>query len=253
MLAAVASCALKNRRSETAASMRSRERLPKRPEDPLPDGEQQERRQAEPRLDATAGEPSCAMSSSKSTGSSPANDGAGRGAAGGFASGFSTRPRTPVAVGAAPGPRQERASVPRARAAERALRQSRPRRRARSIGAPRPPPRPSGSATARRRDGLVGVQRASAGEKNVLGLGPLGSGTQQSTGQTAAASFLIMESDALRALLGDDVEDVVRQRRMHRPVLRLPFDSALVDGGVRALGSQAPQLIHSLVITVAIE
>src|SRR5207245_3413694 len=36
-------------------------------------------------------------------------------------------------------------------------------------------------------------------------------------------------------LLGDDVEDVVGDRRMHRPVGRLPLDPALVDGGVRAL------------------
>src|SRR5207245_724898 len=47
--------------------------------------------------------------------------------------------------------------------------------------------------------------------------------------------LVVVEADALGALLGDDVEDVVRQRRMHRAVGRLPFDAALVDGGVRAL------------------
>src|SRR5439155_12672640 len=49
------------------------------------------------------------------------------------------------------------------------------------------------------------------------------------------ARLLVVEADALGALLGDDVEDVVGDRRMHRPVGRLPLDPALVDGGVRAL------------------
>ena len=50
------------------------------------------------------------------------------------------------------------------------------------------------------------------------------------------ARLLIEEPDALGALLGNDVEDVVRDRVVHPSVLRLPLDRALVDGRVRALG-----------------
>src|SRR6185295_19342975 len=42
------------------------------------------------------------------------------------------------------------------------------------------------------------------------------------------------------ALLRDDVEDVVRDRGVHRPVGRLPLDPALVDRGVGALGLTRP-------------
>src|SRR5207244_7864201 len=38
------------------------------------------------------------------------------------------------------------------------------------------------------------------------------------------ARLVVVEADALRALLGDNVEDVVRQRRAHRAVGRLPLD-----------------------------
>src|SRR5579885_219035 len=47
--------------------------------------------------------------------------------------------------------------------------------------------------------------------------------------------LVIVKPHALRALLRHDVEDVVRQRRVHRPVGRLPLHSPLVDGRVRTL------------------
>src|SRR4029077_12410717 len=49
------------------------------------------------------------------------------------------------------------------------------------------------------------------------------------------ARLLVVEADALGALLGDDVEDVVGDGRVHRrPVGPQPLDAALVDGGIRA-------------------
>src|SRR5262249_24754625 len=51
---------------------------------------------------------------------------------------------------------------------------------------------------------------------------------------------VVVEPDALRALLRNDVEDIVRDRGVHRPVRRLPLDPALVDRGVGALRLTRP-------------
>src|SRR5581483_11596659 len=50
------------------------------------------------------------------------------------------------------------------------------------------------------------------------------------------AGLVVVEPDALGALLGHDVEDLVRDRGPLRPVERIPLDAALVDRRVRALG-----------------
>src|SRR5262249_45832406 len=54
------------------------------------------------------------------------------------------------------------------------------------------------------------------------------------------ARLVIVETDALRALLGHDVEDLARQRGVHGAIGRLPLDGALVDGRIRALGLASP-------------
>src|SRR5437867_6817472 len=79
------------------------------------------------------------------------------------------------------------------------------------------------------------MERAGALEERGLALRPLGVGHAAVDRADLRARLLVVEPDALGALLGDDVEDVVGDRRMHRPVRRLPLDPALVDGGVRAL------------------
>src|SRR5207244_11012276 len=84
-------------------------------------------------------------------------------------------------------------------------------------------------------DRLVGMERAGAHEQRRLALRPLGVGHAAVDRANLGARLLVVEADALSALLGDDVEDVVGDPRMHRPVGRLPLDPALVDGGVRAL------------------
>src|SRR5207253_4503239 len=80
------------------------------------------------------------------------------------------------------------------------------------------------------------MERPGALEEQRLALRPLGVGHTAVDRADLGARLLIVEADALGALLGDDVEDVVGDRRMHRAVGRLPLDPALVDGGVRALG-----------------
>src|SRR5262249_9210726 len=49
------------------------------------------------------------------------------------------------------------------------------------------------------------------------------------------AGLVVVEADAFGALLGDDVEDLARQRRPHRPVGCLPVHGALIDGRIGAL------------------
>src|SRR5437867_5670380 len=80
------------------------------------------------------------------------------------------------------------------------------------------------------------MERPGALEEQRLALRPLGVGHAAVDRADLGARLLVVEADALGALLGDDVEDVVGDRRMHRAVGRLPLDPALVDGGVRALG-----------------
>src|SRR5437870_13213927 len=80
------------------------------------------------------------------------------------------------------------------------------------------------------------MERPGALEEQRLALGPLGVGQAAADRADIGARFMVVEADALGALLGDDVEDVVGYRRMHRAVGRLPLDPALVDGGIRALG-----------------
>src|SRR5262249_12026112 len=53
------------------------------------------------------------------------------------------------------------------------------------------------------------------------------------------AGFLVMETDALGALLGNDEKDVLRDRRVHDAV-ELPLDAALIDRGVWALRLARP-------------
>src|SRR5881409_4136716 len=79
------------------------------------------------------------------------------------------------------------------------------------------------------------MERPGALEEQRLALRPLGVGHAAVDRADLGARLLVVEADALGALLGDDVEDVVGDRRMHRPVGRLPLDPALLDGGVRAL------------------
>ena len=96
---------------------------------------------------------------------------------------------------------------------------------------------------ARRRvvaDRELGVQHARTIEQDLVGLRDVGVRHAAIDGTDGGARLLVVEADALGALLRDDVEDVVRQRRMHRAVRRLPLDAALVDGGVRALGLAGP-------------
>src|SRR5256712_11572808 len=80
------------------------------------------------------------------------------------------------------------------------------------------------------------MERPGALEEQPLALRPLGVGHAAVDRADLGARLLIVEADALGALLGDDVEDVVGDRRMHRAVGRLPLHPALVDGCVRALG-----------------
>src|SRR5256712_5354450 len=80
------------------------------------------------------------------------------------------------------------------------------------------------------------MERPGALEEQALALRPLGAGHAAVDRADLGARLLVVEANALGALLGDDVEDVVGDRRMHRAVGRLPLDPALVDGGIRALG-----------------
>src|SRR3989442_5261900 len=79
------------------------------------------------------------------------------------------------------------------------------------------------------------MERAGALEQHRLALWQRGVGHAAVDRADLGARLLVVEADALGTLLGDDVEDVVGDRRMHRPVGCLPLDPALVDGGVRAL------------------
>src|SRR5438876_10605096 len=80
------------------------------------------------------------------------------------------------------------------------------------------------------------MERPGALEEQRVALRPRGLGHAAVDRADLGARPLVVEADALGALLGDDVEDVVGHRRMHRAVGRLPLDPALVDGGIRALG-----------------
>src|SRR5439155_25937811 len=90
------------------------------------------------------------------------------------------------------------------------------------------------------RDGLVGMERPRARQQHVLRLGPVRVGDAAVDRTDRGAGLVIEEADALGTLLGDDVEDVVRDGRVHRAVGRLPLDAALIDGGVGALRLAGP-------------
>src|SRR5882724_10813245 len=84
------------------------------------------------------------------------------------------------------------------------------------------------------------MERPGALEEQRLALRPLGVGHAAVDRADLGARLLVVEDDALGALLGDDVEDVVGDGRMHRAIGRLPFHAALVDGGVGALRLAGP-------------
>ena len=84
-------------------------------------------------------------------------------------------------------------------------------------------------------EGDLGMQLARAGEQLLLGLGDLRVGHAAIDRTHGGAGLVIEEADTFGALLGNDVEDVVRDRGVCDAV-QLPLDAALVNGGVRALG-----------------
>src|SRR6185369_7746225 len=81
---------------------------------------------------------------------------------------------------------------------------------------------------------LIGVDHLRLRDELLLGLDVfrIGHATVHRTHRRAL--FLVEEPDAFRALLGNDVVDVLRQRGV-RPVV-LEGGAALVDGRVRTLG-----------------
>src|SRR5213593_4389015 len=86
---------------------------------------------------------------------------------------------------------------------------------------------------------VLGVDRARLGEELPLRLGILGVRHAAVDRTHRRALLLIEKPDALRALLGDDVIDVLLQGGMALPLV-LPGDPAFVDGRVRALGLTGP-------------
>ena len=91
---------------------------------------------------------------------------------------------------------------------------------------------------ARRRvvtDGQLGMQHAGPIEQQLVRLGDVGVRHAAIDRADGRAGLVIVEPDALGALFRHDVEDVVRDGCVHGAVGRLPFDAALVDGGVGAL------------------
>src|SRR5205814_6076571 len=89
------------------------------------------------------------------------------------------------------------------------------------------------------REVVLGVDRARLGEELLLRLGIVGVRHAAVDRTHRRALLLIEKPDALRALLGDDVIDVLLQGGMALPLV-LPGDPAFVDGRVRALGLTGP-------------
>src|SRR5437867_12925579 len=86
---------------------------------------------------------------------------------------------------------------------------------------------------------VLGVDRARLGEELLLRLGIVGVRHAAVDRAHRRALLLIEKPDALRALLGDDVIDVLLEGGMALPVV-LPGNPAFVDGRVRALGLTGP-------------
>src|SRR5581483_8982935 len=94
-------------------------------------------------------------------------------------------------------------------------------------------------AEARREVGpklLLGMDLTGAGDEHAFGLRDVRIGHAAVDRTDRRAGLVVVEPDALGALLGHDVEDLVRDRGPLRPVERIPLDAALVDRRVRALG-----------------
>src|SRR6266581_575377 len=81
---------------------------------------------------------------------------------------------------------------------------------------------------------------AGACEQDVVGLGDVGVRHAAVDRADRRAGLVVVEADALGALLGDDVEDVVGDGGMHGAVGGLPLHAPLIDGGVGALGLAGP-------------
>src|SRR5271156_6639280 len=84
-------------------------------------------------------------------------------------------------------------------------------------------------------EGLIGMQHASALDQHLFGFWDVWIGDAAIDRADRGALFLIEEADALGALVGDYVIDVVLDRRMGRSV-EFPLRAALVNRGVGTLG-----------------
>src|SRR5262249_39332969 len=87
---------------------------------------------------------------------------------------------------------------------------------------------------------LAGGGGGGARGRGVVGRGDVGIRPAAVDGAARGARLVVVEPDALGALLGHDVEDVVGDGGMHGAVGRLPLHASLVDGGVGALGLAGP-------------
>ena len=79
------------------------------------------------------------------------------------------------------------------------------------------------------------MQRAGAREQDVVGLDDLRVRHAAIDRADGRAGLLVVEPHALGALLGDDVEDLIVERGVHRAVGAEPLHAGLVDGRVRTL------------------
>src|SRR6202167_5344926 len=82
-------------------------------------------------------------------------------------------------------------------------------------------------------EGLIGMQHARSLDQHLFGLGNVGIGVAANDRAYGRALLLIEEADALGALVGDDVVDVVLDRGLVRAV-EFPLRAAFIDRGVRA-------------------
>src|SRR5690349_1934979 len=83
------------------------------------------------------------------------------------------------------------------------------------------------------------MDRARLREQLLLGLGVVGIRHAAVDGTHGGALLLVEKAHALRALLGNDVVNVLLEGGMALPVVP-PCRAALVDGGVRALRLARP-------------
>src|SRR4029453_7297298 len=82
---------------------------------------------------------------------------------------------------------------------------------------------------------LLGMNHPSLGNQLVLGFGIVRVGHAAVNRADGRALLLVEEADALGALLGNDVVDVLGECRLALAAV-LPLGAALVDRGIRALG-----------------